>query len=37
VVSDVIRAYRAGDAGIVIPCYGEKKGHPIIINLHKYR
>jgi molybdenum cofactor cytidylyltransferase len=37
VVREVIRAYRAGDAGIVIPCYGEKKGHPIIINLHKYR
>ena len=37
VVSEVIRAYRAGDAGIVIPRYGEKKGHPIIINLQKYR
>jgi molybdenum cofactor cytidylyltransferase len=37
VVSEVIRAYRAGSAGIVIPCYGGKKGHPIIINLPKYR
>ena len=37
VVSEVMRAYRAGDAGIVIPRYGEKKGHPIIINLQKYR
>jgi molybdenum cofactor cytidylyltransferase len=37
VVSEVIRAYRAGNAGIVIPRYGEKKGHPIIINLQKYR
>ena len=37
VVSEVIRAYRAGDAGIVIPRYGEKKGHPIIINVPKYR
>jgi molybdenum cofactor cytidylyltransferase len=37
VVSEVIRAYRAGDAGIVIPRYGAKKGHPIIINLQKYR
>jgi molybdenum cofactor cytidylyltransferase len=37
VVSQVIRAYRAGNAGIVIPRYGAKKGHPIIINLQKYR
>jgi len=37
VVSEVMRAYRAGDAGIVIPRYGDKKGHPIIINLQKYR
>jgi molybdenum cofactor cytidylyltransferase len=37
VVSEVIRAYRTGHAGIVIPRYGAKKGHPIIINLQKYR
>ena len=37
VVSEVMRAYRAGDAGIVIPRYGDKKGHPIIINLQRYR
>jgi molybdenum cofactor cytidylyltransferase len=37
VVSEVMRAYRTGQAGIVIPRYGVKKGHPIIINLHKYR
>jgi molybdenum cofactor cytidylyltransferase len=37
VVSEVMRAYRAGNAGIVIPRYGEKKGHPIIISLQKYR
>jgi molybdenum cofactor cytidylyltransferase len=37
VVSEVMRAYRDGDAGIVIPRYGDKKGHPIIINLPKYR
>jgi molybdenum cofactor cytidylyltransferase len=37
VVSEVMRAYRAGNAGIVIPRYGDKKGHPIIINLRKYR
>jgi CTP:molybdopterin cytidylyltransferase MocA len=32
-----MHAYRAGNAGIVIPRYGDKKGHPIIINLAKYR
>jgi molybdenum cofactor cytidylyltransferase len=37
VVSEVMHAYRAGNAGIVIPRYGEKKGHPIIISLQKYR
>ena len=37
VVSEVIGAYRTGDAGMVIPCYGGKKGHPIIINLQRYR
>jgi molybdenum cofactor cytidylyltransferase len=37
VVREVIRAYRAGDAGIVIPRYHGKKGHPIIINLSRYR
>jgi molybdenum cofactor cytidylyltransferase len=37
VVSEVIRAYRTGDAGIVIPRHGAKKGHPIIINLQRYR
>jgi molybdenum cofactor cytidylyltransferase len=36
VVSEVMHAYRAGNAGIVIPRYGEKKGHPIIISLQKY-
>jgi molybdenum cofactor cytidylyltransferase len=37
VVREIIQAYRMGTAGIVIPRYGPKKGHPIIINLHKYR
>jgi molybdenum cofactor cytidylyltransferase len=37
VVSEVMRAYRAGAAGIVIPRYGDRKGHPIIINLQRYR
>jgi molybdenum cofactor cytidylyltransferase len=37
VVREVIGAYRAGSAGIVIPRYGAKKGHPIVIDLQKYR
>jgi molybdenum cofactor cytidylyltransferase len=37
VVREVIGAYRTGDAGIVIPRYNGKKGHPIIINLSRYR
>lgn len=37
VVRVVIQHYRMGNTGIVIPRYGVKKGHPIIINLHKYR
>jgi molybdenum cofactor cytidylyltransferase len=37
VVREVVRAYRVGDAGIVIPRYGAKNGHPIIINLQLYR
>jgi molybdenum cofactor cytidylyltransferase len=37
VVREVIGAYRTGDTGIVIPRYNSKKGHPIIINLSRYR
>ncbi len=37
VVREVMSHYRKGNAGIVIPRYGEKKGHPIIMNLHTYR
>jgi molybdenum cofactor cytidylyltransferase len=37
VVGDIIVQYRMGTNGIVIPRYGAKKGHPIIIDLHKYR
>ncbi|MGH8058904.1 MAG: nucleotidyltransferase family protein, partial [Candidatus Entotheonellia bacterium] len=37
VVQAVMAQYREGSAGIVIPRYGEKKGHPIIMNLHTYR
>jgi CTP:molybdopterin cytidylyltransferase MocA len=29
--------FRVGDAGIVIPHFDTKKGHPIVIDLHKYR
>ena len=37
VVREVMDAYRSGEAGMVIPRYGGKKGHPIIINLQRYR
>lgn len=37
VVQAVMARYREGSAGIVIPRYGQKKGHPIIMNLHTYR
>jgi len=37
VVSELIRRYRQGTAGIVIPRYGAKKGHPIILNVPRYR
>jgi molybdenum cofactor cytidylyltransferase len=37
VVREVMGAYRSGEAGMVIPRYGGKKGHPIIINLQRYR
>jgi molybdenum cofactor cytidylyltransferase len=37
VVSEVMHAYRAGEAGMVIPRYGGKKGHPIIIDMLRYR
>lgn len=37
VVREVIDAFRSGDPGMVIPRYGGKNGHPIIINLQRYR
>jgi molybdenum cofactor cytidylyltransferase len=37
VVREIIRSYRMGTAGMVIPRYGPKKGHPIVIDLRKYR
>jgi molybdenum cofactor cytidylyltransferase len=37
VVSELMRRYRQGTAGIVIPRYGSKKGHPIILNVSRYR
>lgn len=36
-VREIIIQYRKGIEGIIIPRYGTKKGHPIIINLRKYR
>ncbi|MBI3328236.1 MAG: nucleotidyltransferase family protein [Nitrospinae bacterium] len=37
VVKEIVSRYREGLSGIVIPRYGEKKGHPIVIDLHTYR
>lgn len=37
VVREVMSAYRTGEAGIVIPRYAGKNGHPIIINVPRYR
>ena len=36
-VRAVAQAYREGDKGIVIPVYGEKRGHPVLIDLPRYR
>ena len=36
-VQAVVRAYREGDWGIVIPVSGGKRGHPVLINLSRYR
>jgi molybdenum cofactor cytidylyltransferase len=37
VVQQLVAQYRQGSAGIVIPRSGSKKGHPIIIDLRRYR
>ena len=37
VVRAVLRAYREGDRGIVIPISGGKRGHPVLVNLSRYR
>ena len=37
VVRAVLRAYREGDRGIMIPISGGKRGHPVLINLSRYR
>jgi molybdenum cofactor cytidylyltransferase len=37
VVSELMRRYRQGVSGIVIPRYGSKNGHPIILNVPRYR
>lgn len=36
-VRAVAQAYREGDKGIVIPVAGEKRGHPVLIDLPRYR
>ena len=37
VVRAVLRAYREGDRGVVIPISGGKRGHPVLVNLSRYR
>ncbi len=36
-VARVIQAFRTGNAGIVVPVYGGKRGHPIVFDLPRYR
>lgn len=36
-VRAVLRAYREGDKGIVIPVSGGRRGHPVLINLSRYQ
>ena len=36
-VRAVAQAYREGDKGIVIPVAGGKRGHPVLIDLPRYR
>ena len=36
-VRAVAQAYREGDKGIVIPVSGGKRGHPVLIDLPRYR
>jgi len=33
----VIDAYQGGDAGLVIPTWGGKRGHPALVDLKRYR
>jgi len=37
VVQAVAKAYREGEHGIVIPSWDGKRGHPVVINLVRYR
>jgi molybdenum cofactor cytidylyltransferase len=37
IARELIEQYRAGEAGIVIPRYAGKKGHPIIMKVQRYR
>lgn len=36
VTNSLIKAYRSSDMGIVIPVYGNKRGHPLLVDC-KYR
>ena len=37
VAQQVVAAYRAGDSGIVIPTWSGKRGHPVLVDLKRYR
>jgi molybdenum cofactor cytidylyltransferase len=37
IVKAVIDSFRGGKAGIVIPVFGGKRGHPIVLDLPRYR
>jgi molybdenum cofactor cytidylyltransferase len=36
VIDSIIEAYRCGGKGIVLPVFGKKRGHPLLVDL-KYR
>ncbi|MBK34336.1 MAG: hypothetical protein CME26_02260 [Gemmatimonadetes bacterium] len=37
IVRTVVDAFRETEAGIVVPVFGEKRGHPIALDLARYR
>ncbi len=37
VIKSVIDAYKTSQKGLVIPVWNGKRGHPVLIDLHRYR